>query len=554
MFTNLNNIFNSSKIDKRNVKIKNMKSYIETFLNTQSNEKHQLEKINQIPKEINNKVSLNESFFIDEKIKDLQNSIPEPFFDIHYTIDPNVVHFSSDQTLFTDERIKDFEPIEMNNETQMIQSPLNYDTKNLTTFFSNFEIQKKKDFEPIEMNNETQINHTNLKYEFVELNTLFSDFKNNTMKEFEHKIQQRTLYDLQYDNSNELNLNNSIINDSKQNSNNRDFKINIHSSDVYLNTNELDLNRDTIFLNNFIDNNIKMPPKPIDFNILNKINIINNVYKESYKNRYVTGFGDFLRGCYFMLEFCRKFKLKYNIIIQHPIKCLLKNQTNTVPDHISKTIEYCDYANINLDVNCTFNPDTSTIFNEFFYYLNRQDIYNRNLFIYTICYPTNSIHQENKSIIRNIIEPNDDMKSSIDKTLQNLRLNKKQFKVIHLRSGDQYLNKSENRLQEEYKQKILIEISKITQTKANYLLIADNILVKNMIIRAFPFIKTFFKEITHLGENSSLTYENVKNTMIDFYIMSYSNTIFSLSSYGHGSGFSRWCALTYDIPYRCTKI
>ena len=48
--------------------------------------------------------------------------------------------------------------------------------------------------------------------------------------------------------------------------------------------------------------------------------------------------------------------------------------------------------------------------------------------------------------------------------------------------------------------------------------------------------------------------EKVKNTIIDFYLLSLSNSINSYSSYEHGSGFSYWCAKTYDIPYSCKYI
>ena len=42
--------------------------------------------------------------------------------------------------------------------------------------------------------------------------------------------------------------------------------------------------------------------------------------------------------------------------------------------------------------------------------------------------------------------------------------------------------------------------------------------------------------------------------MIDFYLLSLSREIFAFSAYKHGSGFSYWCAKTYDIPYVCKYI
>jgi hypothetical protein len=294
--------------------------------------------------------------------------------------------------------------------------------------------------------------------------------------------------------------------------------------------------------------------KTVDFSILNKINIINNVYKQSYKNKFVTGFGDFLRGCYFILEFCGKFSLEYNISIIHPIRKFLKNKSKTIPQDIADTIEYCEYTNVNLDVNCSFNPDTSIVFHEFFDYLNKQTIFNKNIYLYTICYPTFKISSENKNIVRNLIEPVDEVKISIDLILKNLDLSKKQFEILHIRSGDQYLNKTTKTLDEKYKVNLLDALNKIIDKNNSYLLIADSILVKKFIIQFFPFIKSFFKNITHLGENSKLDDENILNTLIDFYIFSYSKKVYSISCYEHGSGFSRWSSFTYDVPYQCIKV
>jgi hypothetical protein len=48
--------------------------------------------------------------------------------------------------------------------------------------------------------------------------------------------------------------------------------------------------------------------------------------------------------------------------------------------------------------------------------------------------------------------------------------------------------------------------------------------------------------ITHIGEGIKLENEKIRNTMLDFYLMSKSSAIYSLTSYPHGSGFSYWCA------------
>jgi hypothetical protein len=86
------------------------------------------------------------------------------------------------------------------------------------------------------------------------------------------------------------------------------------------------------------------------------------------------------------------------------------------------------------------------------------------------------------------------------------------------------------------------------------LIVSDNIDIKQLLIDKFPFAKTIFKEITHFGEGIVQEEEKVKNTLLDFYLLSHSTAIYSFSCYGHGSGFSQWCAETYDIPYSCKYV
>ena len=68
-------------------------------------------------------------------------------------------------------------------------------------------------------------------------------------------------------------------------------------------------------------------------------------------------------------------------------------------------------------------------------------------------------------------------------------------------------------------------------------------------------MKFIIHDIIHVADathESDLT--SLENTMIDFYIMSYSMAITSFSVYLHGTGFSNWCAITYNIPYECYYI
>jgi hypothetical protein len=105
--------------------------------------------------------------------------------------------------------------------------------------------------------------------------------------------------------------------------------------------------------------------------------------------------------------------------------------------------------------------------------------------------------------------------------------------------------------------KIIDEIFSIIRTEDknnNFIVISDNNYVKKIMKHFFPTFIILMHDITHFGEGTILETNKIKNTMLDFYIMALSKKIFSFSTYVHGSGFSQWCAETYNVPYSCKLV
>jgi len=86
-----------------------------------------------------------------------------------------------------------------------------------------------------------------------------------------------------------------------------------------------------------------------------------------------------------------------------------------------------------------------------------------------------------------------------------------------------------------------------------WLLLSDSGFVKDEL-RCFPDLKRLQNRITHFGEGVRSTSEEIRNNLLEFYLMSQASHIFAFSVYEHGSGFSQWCAATYEIPYVCRYI
>jgi hypothetical protein len=173
-------------------------------------------------------------------------------------------------------------------------------------------------------------------------------------------------------------------------------------------------------------------------------------------------------------------------------------------------------------------------------------------------FPCDEISIEECNQIRSLFQPSREIIEKVEYHLSNLSLNK--FNVLHIRSGDAYLKNGNKIFDSLYFQIIKNEIiefmfkMKLQNKNIDILLISDNNEIKLLLNKEFPNIKFLLHDITHIGEGVQLEYKKVENTMIDFYLMSKSSSIYSLTSYPHGSGFSYWCAKMYEIPYKCKFI
>ena len=306
---------------------------------------------------------------------------------------------------------------------------------------------------------------------------------------------------------------------------------------------------------------------PIPFNVdrIHKrgIKIINNVYQSKYENgkENSTGLGDFLRGCYFILEFCETYNFQPKIIFNNCISNFLLIKTYNLEriQNILKGISGCKNNNVRdfvIQNGIIYEPlkDTKNILADFVDYVAKCVQYSGNAFMFCNSYPINEISEKNKEYMRKILEPTNEMKTIINQTLQQLSIYSKQYIVIHIRAGDSYLKGEKHIFTNGYIYTLINNIKNDVNKETNCLLIADSNDVKNIVKKFFPNFKTLIKPITHFGEGIVLEEEKVKNTLIDFYLLSHSKSIFSYSSYKHGSGFSYWCAKTFDIPYVCKYI
>jgi hypothetical protein len=362
------------------------------------------------------------------------------------------------------------------------------------------------------------------------------------------------------------------INDEKNMTLPDDFDINDYNSKLNVNFNlESEIKKDILddIFKASIATGFGVSEEQIDVFDINdvykrNIKTIYNVYQEKYMyDSNSTGFGDFIRGCYYLLDFCEKYGFHLEILINHPMTKFLKTsfQFSSVEKHIFSTILFFKTNNwdgffIDNDENLHTIPGKMINGNFVSYLRDMVDVFTGGVvYTYSIIYPSHIISEKHKQRMRDLLEPSDEIQEYVDSTLAQFGFIKYNYFVIHIRTGDTYLNEDKSEIYNKYISKLVYEIAKIIiKNEAickSYVLISDNLNVKYLITMKYPFLKTLFKEVTHLGEGVIQEDEKIKNTLLDFYLLSQSNSIFSFSCYEHGSGFSQWCAETYNIPYYC---
>jgi hypothetical protein len=181
-------------------------------------------------------------------------------------------------------------------------------------------------------------------------------------------------------------------------------------------------------------------------------------------------------------------------------------------------------------------------------------VINQTVYSYNIVLPNHIIGEHHKEHMRSILEPTEYMASLVETTMNDLSLTS--YNVIHIRCGDKYLTDAYADLNPKYVKNVISEIFNTIKNRpdSSYLVLTDNTKIKHIIANTFPSIKMLFNQITHLGQGFVQRDEAIKNTLLEFYLMSRAVSIVSFSSYRHGSGFSEWCAKTYNIPYLCKLI
>jgi hypothetical protein len=273
-----------------------------------------------------------------------------------------------------------------------------------------------------------------------------------------------------------------------------------------------------------------------------------NVYQMVYSGgNSPPGFGDYLKSSFFLLHLCKALDLEFDMNFKnHPIsKYLLVEKQDDID---FSSVEYPYWAeHIYID-----NNGLDSFINKL------NSISSPNYYLMTNGWPLVKIKQLGINIIKSKIIPNEFLRNHINKFMNALNLERKNFVTIHLRcSDDVFNNKSDPKILEKFKNAV-IETSIKYNCKC---LILSNSNLAKYFISKLNLKNVCFKvsNTVHLGSGEKTNDvdnfdDGVLDTMKDFFVMANSRLIISLSVYGWGSCFSDMCSQIYAVPILKIKI
>lgn len=252
------------------------------------------------------------------------------------------------------------------------------------------------------------------------------------------------------------------------------------------------------------------------------------------------GFGDYLRGSMYLLDYCNKNKLDFDMdFFDHPIGDYLKNSRKyeinkndiIMMEHFKECDNLClEHSTIKDKIN---KIKTDVIF----------------LSINPIL--RNKINDKQKQIILSKIEPSDYLQIEIKNSMNSLGIDKKSYSVIHIRIDDRYIN-SANHINQIITQINNLLSNRLKDVNKKYLLLSSSKELKLILSKTFPNLLFENKEITHIGKEYNSN--DIINSLVDFYLIYNSSSIFQMSEYTWGSGFSYWCSYLNNIPFQKVQI
>ena len=285
-----------------------------------------------------------------------------------------------------------------------------------------------------------------------------------------------------------------------------------------------------------------------------------NVYQTQFVDFKASGLGDYLRGSFMMLQLLRTLKKYTGVDVEfdmdlrnHPMsKFLICDQT------LERPASYPSLGNFHID-SLLVNQDENDIayqhiVRETVRYFNK--IQQPTFFAYCckdLVY--SEILDSEKTFIRSKIQPTPEMETYITDSLTRLGVTGA-YTTIHVRLDDAVcfphaVGSSHSTLNTQLMDDLVAAVRSKVEEGKTYVLVSSNTRVKEALTGGN--ILSLPTAICHIGQNQEPTDDELKDTLLDFYLMSRSSEILAFSTY-HRTGFSLECSNIYGIPYSMNVV
>ena len=292
-------------------------------------------------------------------------------------------------------------------------------------------------------------------------------------------------------------------------------------------------------------------------NILKKVV---NVYQTQFVDFKASGLGDYLRGSFTMLQLLRTLKkhtgsdVAFEMDLRnHPMSKFL-----TCDEALERPANYAALGNFHVD-SLMVNQDEEDIayqhivrevvryFNKvqqptFFAYCCKENIYTE-------------ILDSEKALIRSRLQPSAGLETYIASCLTQLGVTGA-YSVLHVRLDDAIcfphaVASSQATLNEQLMTDLVASVRAKVDADKTYVLISNSQAVKDALTGAN--IHSLPTAVCHIGQNQTPTDDQLRDTLLDFFLMSRASEIAGFSTYKR-TGFSLECATLYNVPYSFTWV
>ena len=285
-----------------------------------------------------------------------------------------------------------------------------------------------------------------------------------------------------------------------------------------------------------------------------------NVYQTQFIDFKASGLGDYLRGCVTMLQLLRTLKkhtgsdVAFEMDLRnHPMSKFL-----TCDEALERPANYAALGNFHVD-SLMVNQDEEDIayqhivrevvryFNKvqqptFFAYCCKENIYTE-------------ILDSEKALIRSRLQPSAGLETYIASCLTQLGVTGA-YSVLHVRMDDAIcfphaVASSQATLNEQLMTDLVASVRAKVDADKTYVLISNSQAVKDALTSGN--IHSLPTAVCHIGQNQTPTDDQLRDTLLDFFLMSRASEIAGFSTYKR-TGFSLECATLYNVPYSFTWV